>query len=258
MSEGKDRSDYRIMVVDDNSCNRKVAEQALTNHGYRVVTCESGFDALRFLKKEAADLIFLDLTMPDISGFETAAHIRRLRPPASQSSIIALSATITPEIKAELSQYAIRQYLEKPYHIRDLTGMVDAFFGFHGDMESEDTRLQETVEEAEVDHQIIQQLLRDLPLQLLHRFLDRIQEDLPAEIEAMRASFKAGDRETLKRKAHTLKGNLGQVGLRLAQQVAYLLEQEAASIDADLLETRLNSLVLAHDKGQQAVRKRYG
>ncbi len=68
----------RIFVVDDDKQLNRMLEFQLSKAGFMTKTASDGEAALEILKKEKFDLIFLDLVMPKLSGFEVLAEMRRL------------------------------------------------------------------------------------------------------------------------------------------------------------------------------------
>jgi twitching motility two-component system response regulator PilG len=69
-------STIRILVVDDSSTIRRSAETMLTAEGYDVVTAENGFEALSMVARHNPDLIFVDIMMPRLDGYQTCAIIK--------------------------------------------------------------------------------------------------------------------------------------------------------------------------------------
>jgi twitching motility two-component system response regulator PilG len=69
-------SQLRILVVDDSSTIRRSAETMLTAEGYDVVTAENGFEALSMVARHNPDLIFVDIMMPRLDGYQTCAIIK--------------------------------------------------------------------------------------------------------------------------------------------------------------------------------------
>jgi adenylate cyclase len=65
-----------VLVVDDKSANRRLLEAVLSPRGYRVVTAESGEEALRLLAEDRPDVVLLDIVMPGIDGYEVCRRIR--------------------------------------------------------------------------------------------------------------------------------------------------------------------------------------
>ncbi len=76
MNGGAAKSDLRILVVDDSATIRRSAESMLTTAGYDVVTAENGFEALSKVAQHNPDLIFVDIMMPRLDGYQTCAIIK--------------------------------------------------------------------------------------------------------------------------------------------------------------------------------------
>ena len=66
----------RILVVDDSSTIRRSAESMLSAEGYEVITAENGFEALSKVARHNPDLIFVDIMMPRLDGYQTCAIIK--------------------------------------------------------------------------------------------------------------------------------------------------------------------------------------
>lgn len=72
-SESKKRC---VLVVDDSATIRRSAETMLANEGFEVITAENGFEALSKVTKHHPDLIFVDIMMPRLDGYQTCAIIK--------------------------------------------------------------------------------------------------------------------------------------------------------------------------------------
>ena len=70
---------YRVMVVDDSKTIRRTAETLLRKEGFEVVTAIDGFEALGKIIDYQPDLIFMDIMMPRLDGYQTCALIKRHR-----------------------------------------------------------------------------------------------------------------------------------------------------------------------------------
>jgi twitching motility two-component system response regulator PilG len=76
MNSDSSGSGLRILVVDDSATIRRSAESMLTTEGYDVVTAENGFEALSKVARHNPDLIFVDIMMPRLDGYQTCAIIK--------------------------------------------------------------------------------------------------------------------------------------------------------------------------------------
>lgn len=102
----------KILVIDDDAMNLRMAEFMLQKKAYEVVKAESGEQALELLKQEAVDLILLDIEMPQMNGFETYEHIRENQ---VDTPVMFLSAsTEESTIRKALDMGAV-DYVKKPF-----------------------------------------------------------------------------------------------------------------------------------------------
>jgi len=108
-----DWSDIDIMVVDDNSVNLRLTEIFLRKHNARVTTASSGEQAIHYAEKQSFNIIFMDLHMPDLDGYETTEKIRELSS-AKQTIIIALTANAMPQEKEMVEESGMNGILIKP------------------------------------------------------------------------------------------------------------------------------------------------
>ena len=101
------------MVVDDNDVNLRLAEIILHKHKARVTTARSGAQALDYACMNSYDIIFMDLHMPGLDGYEATQKIREITP-GEQPVIIALTANAMPREKEKVMQAGMNGILIKP------------------------------------------------------------------------------------------------------------------------------------------------
>ncbi len=110
---------YKILVVDDEEHIRRILKFQLEKNGYDVVTAENGDVALQLIRREAPDLLLLDLMMPKIDGFEVCKRIRQ-NCQTSQIPIIMLTAKSDLPDKIKGLKDGANDYLVKPYSNEEL------------------------------------------------------------------------------------------------------------------------------------------
>src|SRR5215510_2265179 len=120
-----------ILLVDDHTENLLALEALLTDLGQNLVRAESGFDALRLLLHQEFALIILDVDMPIMNGFETAALIRE-RDKSRHTPIVFLTAINKTE-QHVFKGYSLGavDYLTKPFVPEVLIAKVSAFVELH-------------------------------------------------------------------------------------------------------------------------------
>lgn len=100
-----------VLIADDNPVNALIARRALESTGFRVSVAATGVEALESLDHQSADLVFMDLRMPVMDGFEA---MRRLRGSGFDRAIIAISAEVNPEIERTALQAGADLVAAKP------------------------------------------------------------------------------------------------------------------------------------------------
>ena len=104
----------KVLVIDDSNTIRRSAEIFLKQGGYEVVLAEDGFDALSKVNDHAPDIIFCDILMPRLDGYQTCAIIKRnLR--FAHTPVIMLSSKDGLFDKARGRMVGSQDYLTKPF-----------------------------------------------------------------------------------------------------------------------------------------------
>ena len=113
------RSDYKILVVDDVMSNVLLLKVLLTNEKFQVITANGGNKCVEMAKSEHPDLILLDVMMPDISGFDTAVILKK-DPTTADIPIIFLTALNAPSDLVHGFQVGANDFLSKPFSKEEL------------------------------------------------------------------------------------------------------------------------------------------
>jgi DNA-binding response OmpR family regulator len=112
----------RVLVVDDDDDIRLLLQELLSGAGYRVETAEDGRAALRVFHENPTDLIILDLSMPDLDGFETLERLRDL----SDVPVILLTARSGEIDKVRGFRAGADDYVVKPFGRQELLARIEA------------------------------------------------------------------------------------------------------------------------------------
>ena len=117
------RSDYKILIVDDVVSNVLLLKILLTNEKFQVCTANCGNACIEQAKAEKPDLILLDVMMPDISGFDTAVILKK-DPETADIPIIFLTALNNPNDLVKGFQVGANDFLTKPFNKEELVMRV--------------------------------------------------------------------------------------------------------------------------------------
>ena len=125
MSSSASRSlnGLKILVVDDSKTIRRTAETLLTKEGCQVFTAIDGFDALSKIADHQPDLIFVDIMMPRLDGYETCSLIKHNKM-FKETPVIMLSSKDGLFDRARGRIVGSEQYLTKPFTKDELLGAI--------------------------------------------------------------------------------------------------------------------------------------
>ncbi|WP_423598204.1 response regulator [Roseateles sp. MS654] len=113
-SSASPRTATKVLVIDDSNTIRRSAEIFLKQGGHEVVLAEDGFDALAKLSDYQPDLVFCDILMPRLDGYQTCAIIKR-NPQFASLPVIMLSSKDGLFDKARGRMVGSQDYLTKPF-----------------------------------------------------------------------------------------------------------------------------------------------
>jgi twitching motility two-component system response regulator PilG len=116
----------KVLVIDDSNTIRRSAELYLRQAGFDVVLAEDGFDALAKVNDHDPELIFCDILMPRLDGYQTCAIIKR-NPRFAHVPVIMLSSKDGLFDKARGRMVGSEDYLTKPFTKEQLLRAVDSY-----------------------------------------------------------------------------------------------------------------------------------
>ena len=118
-----DLAGLKVMVIDDSKTIRRTAETLLKKEGCEVLTAVDGFEALAKITDHHPDLVFVDIMMPRLDGYQTCALIKN-NPEFRATPVIMLSSKDGLFDKARGRIVGAEQYLTKPFTRDELLGAI--------------------------------------------------------------------------------------------------------------------------------------
>ena len=113
----------KVMVVDDSATIRRTAESLLSREGYTVITAEDGFEALPKIVESHPDIIFLDIMMPRLDGYQTCSVIKH-NSTYKSIPVVLLSSKDGVFDKARGKLVGSEQFITKPFTKEDLLDAI--------------------------------------------------------------------------------------------------------------------------------------
>lgn len=140
-----DNSELLILLVDDNASNLKVLGTVLSSKGYRIALAANGDECLSFVDKQIPDLIFMDIMMPGMNGFETCEKLKS-NPDSQNIPIIFISALANPQHIKKAFESGGVDYLTKPFNKDDLLARTRVHISIKTELDDLRQRISELEE----------------------------------------------------------------------------------------------------------------
>jgi len=120
-----EQSQIKILVAEDNEINQKMILRALSKLGYSAALAENGRIALDLLAKDTYQIVFMDVMMPEMDGYEATQHILDNYSPDQRPVIIAMTANALTGDKEKIIAFGMDDYISKPYKIQDIQDKLE-------------------------------------------------------------------------------------------------------------------------------------
>lgn len=228
--ETLDFSDKKVLLVEDNEINQELVVELLKDTGMTIDIANNGLEALEKVKLQAYDLVFMDIQMPFLDGFEVTRRIRK-DIGKKELPIIAMTANASNEDRENCIQSGMDDFVSKPIAPAPLFKVLSTWLNTATDVTADAAsaltapKLQ-AQEELPFDRTKALQMMggkEALLEKMLYMFKDRFSNSV-AELQSL---LDAADYETAQRLAHTLKG------------VSANIAADIVKVCADRIETRL-------------------
>lgn len=226
-------SPMRVLLVEDNVVNQRLAIRLLEKRGHSFVLAGNGVEALEALEKSRFDAVLMDLQMPRMGGIETTAEIRRLENGTPRHlPIIAMTAHAMKGDRESCLDAGMDAYLSKPIHADELYRTLESFASVAAPgqptTDGDRTSAADPLPSAPIiDWTAALKSVAD-DRELLDELITVFLEALPQWLIDLREALAQKDQPLAKRLAHTLKGSLRQFGTSAAvtaQQLENAAEQ---------------------------------
>jgi two-component system sensor histidine kinase/response regulator len=129
LQDGRDSSAFlNVLLVEDNAVNQRLAARLLEKRGHRVMVAANGLEALTALEKNAFDLVFMDVQMPEMDGIEATAEIRKKEQLGGKhQAVIALTAHAMKGDEERCLNAGMDGYLSKPIRPSELDAILESY-----------------------------------------------------------------------------------------------------------------------------------
>jgi len=247
------RCTLRILSAEDNEVNQRLVTTLLRKRGHVVVPVGNGRLALDAVAQGEFDLVLMDVQMPEMSGLEAIAAIRRTELNTGRHlPIIALTANAMKGDREACLAEGADGYLSKPLNVTELIELIESLTTASPNEGTNDAVLERTTSgriltsgtsqgQPPIDmHDLLERVEGDkaLVLELMQLF----REQYPRILAEIRRCVAAGDSAGLHRAAHSFKGACANLGARRAMNSAFVLERMGRDAQLDGVDGYLADL----------------
>jgi two-component system, sensor histidine kinase and response regulator len=233
----------RVLVVEDNLVNQKVAQKFLERLGCSVRVASDGAEAVEITAREPFDLILMDMQMPVMDGLEATRAIRAKESGGARTPIVALTANVLAGQFQSCLDAGMDDVLAKPLDASRLKDVLDRFV------------IKAPAAAAPVPLPSQGPSLASPPLDLarlaglagddaafMRELLATFRASAAAVLGELREALQALDRDRLRRSAHKLRGASDNIGATRLRELAALVESEAAALAGEDLQRTVEAI----------------
>jgi signal transduction histidine kinase/Tfp pilus assembly protein PilF/HPt (histidine-containing phosphotransfer) domain-containing protein/FixJ family two-component response regulator len=225
----------RVLLVEDNEFNRTVAEDTLHDAvpGLSVETAINGEVAVRKVEESIFDLVLMDIQMPVMDGLQATAAIRALPPPKGTIPIIAMTANVLQEDVRRYLTAGMNGHVSKPFQTEELLLKMSRVLkdaGVQSMPESPAPRTEAAPLPPLPTRVTDMTFLRGFTggkEEKVQKYVGMFLENGPRLVKQIEDALAAKDLPTLKIAAHSLKPQLGYMGVKEEVSHVFLTEQTA-------------------------------
>ncbi len=216
----------RVLLVEDNAVNQKLALRILEKMGHHVDLANNGAEACEMLQSGKHEVVLMDLQMPVMGGLEATQRIREAELGTLRHiPILAMTAHAATEDAKRCTEAGMDGYLTKPIRRDLLRKEIDRVTAQRDCLEAVMEHRQ-TLSETEWNiKELMERLEGDTAF--FRELLVMFREDSRTSLLKAREAIERGDLQELSRNAHTIKGMLRNLSMNSSAEIAAVLEKDA-------------------------------
>jgi PAS domain S-box-containing protein len=279
------RHPLRILLAEDNVVNQKVALRLLGQMGYRADVAANGLEALDAIARQTYDVVFMDVQMPELDGFEASREINRRWPADRRPRIVAMTANAMQGDRELCVAAGMDDYVSKPIRVEELVATIERSRrrvdpGERGGSAVESKAIEAPAHPAAtgsgalspggappgadagsepplaagvIDRSTIDRLAATMGAEFVAQLIDTFGEDARVLLKTLHQSLAAGDVDAFRRAAHSLKSNGETLGAARLAARARALETMARAESLESAADHLGPLTREYDLAARAL-----
>ncbi len=248
----------KIIVIEDNPVNQKVAVLMLKKLGHTPDVAGNGTEGVKAVLHNAYDIVFMDCQMPEMDGFEATTRIRETEGSSRHTTIVAMTANALQGDKERCIEAGMDDYIAKPITQFDLAAAIGRWSSRIPDPNvaaADDKAGTQLVNEAALKE--LESLGGTDEPGFVQGLLSVFWVDTPRKIEVIRQAANAGDAGKVRETSHLLKGTCRQLGFISMASICQDIEDAGKSGEMKGCKELIPALGLTYAETQSLVTAKY-
>ncbi|MCB0029948.1 MAG: response regulator, partial [Anaerolineales bacterium] len=251
----------RILLVEDNAVNRKVATRMLQRFGYSAIHAENGAQAISILQEHPFDLVFMDVQMPVMDGITATTIIRAELAPERQPYIVAMTANALKGDRERCLTAGMNAYISKPVRLPELeqvltntpTLEIPELDDDIGDSAGEFSMMPHNDTTSPINFAELEEMIGEDAFDLLAELAEIFIEQAQDQISELRVAINEDDAGRVREWAHSLKGSSASIAATQLSTSCASLEMDARNGDLSQAHARLHQIESEYARVQNAL-----
>lgn len=245
-----------ILLVEDSPMAAQVVTNMLVKMNCYVDLVENGKQAVEFAQKKQYDLIFMDIGLPGMDGYETTKNIRLNEVNKDHVPIIALTAHVSEENKKYCIDMGMNAILTKPLVQEKAEDILNSFIPHRKDRKKVEEPSEQVIHYKELaifDFELLKKQFggKETATEMIMLFL----KSLPHELQEIQTTYAKKDWHLIQRLIHKLRGGVSYTGAARFQEACAQLENAIKNGDHSLFEILYTQMLNEAALAEQAMRK---
>ena len=244
----------KVLIVDDNKINIKIASNMMGDYGFEIEGSLSGEECIEKAKNNHYDLIFMDYMMPTMDGIETLKHLKEI--PNFNTTAIALTADAVDGSREKFLHAGFDEYVSKPINKKALDEVIQKMLNKNANIKKTSSKEIDKVSYLkengiDVDHGL--KLLGDM--EMYNETLQVFMEGLNERFNKIKSYKENNDMDNYAVEVHSLKSDSKYLGFMKLAEIAYNHEMKSKANDIAYVNANYNELVTETKKIFDIVKK---
>ena len=238
-----DLSEIRVLIAEDNKTNQIVTSRYLKHFGCRFEIANNGLEAVEKVMMNDFDIILMDISMPELNGYEATAKIRNIsNEKKSTLPIVAFTAYASKEDQETILDAGMDGFIPKPFSRKQLVKVI--LDNLH--IEKDKTAIVKTVQDTKItefDLSVLDVILEDMEPEAVTNLFNEFNNDVQRYLSTANDGLKQQNADLLEKASHGIQGVSGMFGAQQLSELANSVNEICLSNDHENLYEEATQLI---------------